>query len=91
MRLENPSSRRHNERWDQHHHERANIMSDKEIKKPDDCQSRDEVRHEIDRLDLAIVDLLGERWGYVDRMWQLKREAEAAASVPWRNRGQGRA
>ncbi len=52
-------------------------------KKPDDCASMDDVRHEIDRLDDALVDLLIERWGYVDRAWQLKN-APSEARVPWR-------
>ena len=43
----------------------------------------DEVRVEIDRLDAALVDLLTERWGYVDRAWQLKNSPEEA-TVPWR-------
>ena len=54
--------------------------------KPKDCQSMQAVRVEIDRIDDAIVDLLGERWAYVDRMWQLKKVEAANASVPWRNR-----
>jgi len=45
-----------------------------------------EVRTEIDRVDAVLVDLLSERWSYVDRMWALKRAAAAEASVPWRNR-----
>lgn len=56
------------------------------MKKSADCRTMDEVRTEIDRVDQAIVDLLGERWTYVDRMWELKRAAAAEASVPWRNR-----
>ncbi|MEQ1931455.1 MAG: chorismate mutase [Parvularculaceae bacterium] len=51
------------------------------------CQTQDDVRGEIDRVDKAIVDLLGERWSYIDRMWELKRaQGAAGASVPWRNR-----
>jgi len=51
--------------------------------KPGDCSSMDEVREEIDRIDAALVDLLAERWGYVDRAWQLKRSPEEA-TVPGR-------
>ena len=51
--------------------------------KPQDCPSMDEVRVEIDRIDDALVDLLVERWGYVDRAWQLKDRPEDA-TVPWR-------
>ncbi|WP_280136647.1 chorismate mutase [Methyloceanibacter superfactus] len=32
----------------------------------------DEVRVEIDRIDQAMVDLICERFAYVDRAWQLK-------------------
>jgi len=46
----------------------------------------DEVRTEIDRVDQGLVDLLAERWTYVDRMWELKRAEAAQANVPWRNR-----
>jgi isochorismate pyruvate lyase len=56
------------------------------MKKPSDCVSMDEVRIEIDKLDLGLVDLLAARWSYVDRMWELKRLEASAANVPWRNR-----
>jgi len=52
-------------------------------KAPQECTDMDEVRVEIDRLDAAIVDLMAERWGYVDRAWQLKSKPEEA-TVPWR-------
>ena len=42
--------------------------------KPEDCKNMDEVRTEIDRLDTALVTLIGERFGYVDRAWQLTME-----------------
>lgn len=51
--------------------------------KPEDCPTMTEVRTEIDRIDRALVDLLSERWGYVDRAWQLK-SSPAEATVPWR-------
>jgi isochorismate pyruvate lyase len=47
------------------------------------CNSMDEVRVEIDRIDRAMVDLICERFSYVDRAWQLKK-APADARVPWR-------
>ena len=50
------------------------------------CKSMDEVRTEIDRVDQGLVDLLAERWTYVDRMWELKRAEATQANVPWRNR-----
>ncbi len=50
-----------------------------------DCQSMDDVRHEIDRIDDQLVDLIAERFTYVDRAWQLKNNP-AEARVPWRIR-----
>jgi isochorismate pyruvate lyase len=44
-----------------------------------------EVRTEIDRVDKALVDTIAERFGYVERAWQLKLEAGQEANVPWRN------
>lgn len=43
-----------------------------------------EVRAEIDRIDNALVDLIAERFGYVDRAWQLKMNTPEGAHVPWR-------
>lgn len=48
-----------------------------------DCSTMDEVRAEIDRIDKTLVDLIGERFSYVDRAWQLKR-SPSEARVPWR-------
>ena len=48
-----------------------------------DCANMDEVRAEIDRLDKALVDLVAERFTYVDRAWQLKDSPDQAV-VPWR-------
>ena len=56
------------------------------MRKPAECGTMDEVRTEIDRVDQDLVDLLAERWSFVDRMWELKRAEAAAANVPWRNR-----
>jgi isochorismate pyruvate lyase len=44
-----------------------------------------EVRAEIDRVDNALVDSIADRFGYVERAWQLKLEASQEANVPWRN------
>ncbi len=52
---------------------------------PADCRDMTEVRTEIDRVDNALVDLIAERFGYVERAWQLKLEARQEANVPWRN------
>ena len=43
----------------------------------------EEVRAEIDRIDTALVDHIGERFTYVERAWQLKN-SPAEARVPWR-------
>lgn len=56
------------------------------MKTPQECTDRNEVRTEIDRVDMGLIDLLAERWGYVDRMWQLKRAEASKANVPWRNK-----
>jgi isochorismate pyruvate lyase len=53
------------------------------VRAPQDCETMEEVRTEIDRLDAAILDLVAERFGYVDRAWQLKTH-KAEAVVPWR-------
>ena len=52
-------------------------------RKPQDCESMDDVRVEIDRIDEALVELVAERFSYVDRAWQLKNSPEEAV-VPWR-------
>lgn len=43
-----------------------------------------QVRSEIDRIDNALVDLISERYGYVDRAWQLKMTTREGAVVQWR-------
>ena len=52
-------------------------------RKAKDCANMEEVRAEIDRIDAALVDLIGQRFTFVDRAWQLKR-SPAEARVPWR-------
>ena len=52
---------------------------------PANCNDLSDVRVEIDRLDTALVDLIGERLGYVERAWQIKLTQNAEANVPWRN------
>src|SRR5688572_32008407 len=54
-------------------------------RKPADCADLAQLRQEIDRVDAALVALIAERFGYVERAWQLKLEARQEASVPWRN------
>ena len=54
-------------------------------KKPWECADMGQVRGEIDRIDAALVDLIADRFGYVDRAWQLKRvSGTEGAVVPWR-------
>jgi isochorismate pyruvate lyase len=48
-----------------------------------DCRDMAQVREEIDRIDLALVDIIAERFAYVDRAWQLKSNP-GEAYVPWR-------
>lgn len=53
-------------------------------KRPWDCADMSQVRSEIDRIDEMMVDLIAERFGYVDRAWQLKKNTPEGATVPWR-------
>ena len=52
---------------------------------PENCRDMTEVRAEIDRIDKLLVDVIAERFGYVERAWQIKLAEKAAANVPWRN------
>ena len=52
---------------------------------PAQCADLAQVRVEIDRVDKALVELIAERFGYVERAWQLKLDARQEANVPWRN------
>ncbi len=52
---------------------------------PAECADMSLVRNEIDRLDAALVELIAERFSYVERAWEIKLEENAAANVPWRN------
>lgn len=54
-------------------------------RKPADCRDMAEVRAEIDRVDNMLVDIIAERFGYVERAWQIKLAENTAANVPWRN------
>jgi len=50
------------------------------MRAPADCRTKEDVRAEIDRLDRELIALLAERFGYVRRMAEIKREpAEAHA------------
>ncbi len=58
-------------------------MTDASPKTPRDCRDMADVRAEIDRIDEALVDLIAERFSYVDRAWQFKKKP-GDAHVPWR-------
>ena len=48
------------------------------IKLPADCETKDDVRVEIDRIDNALIDLFAERHGYVTRMAEIKTDPHEA-------------
>ena len=48
-----------------------------------DCTDMSEVRAEIDRIDSELVNLIAQRFTFVDRAWQLKSNP-GDAYVPWR-------
>lgn len=54
-------------------------------RKPAECATLADVRVEIDRCDEALIDLIAERFGYVERAWQIKLQERQEANVPWRN------
>jgi isochorismate pyruvate lyase len=54
-------------------------------RKPQDCTDLSQVRVEIDRCDTALVEMIAERFGYVERAWQIKLGLGQEANVPWRN------
>ena len=58
-------------------------MSTNDVKRPSECNSMEDVRDQIDRIDRELIDLLAYRLGYVDRAWKLKHNPEDA-TVPWR-------
>ncbi|GGB51955.1 hypothetical protein GCM10011316_24940 [Roseibium aquae] len=47
-------------------------------KPPSSCHSKEDIRGEIDRLDLVILKLFAERQGYVRRMAELKQHPSEA-------------
>ena len=60
------------------------MAEDKDIVPPEECTSMDQVRRAIDRIDEQMVELLAERFRYVDRAWQIKMGTQESATVPWR-------
>ncbi|WP_375597363.1 chorismate mutase [Devosia sp. Naph2] len=47
-------------------------------KLPAECESKDDVRAEIDRIDQALLNLFAERHGYVTRMAEIKTDPHEA-------------
>ncbi|CAN7396226.1 chorismate mutase [Devosia sp. LjRoot16] len=47
-------------------------------KAPAECQTKEDVRAEIDRIDQALLSLLAERHGYVTRMAEIKTDPHEA-------------
>lgn len=45
---------------------------------PAECQTKEDVRVEIDRIDMALLTLLAERHGYVTRMAEIKTDPHEA-------------
>lgn len=50
---------------------------------PGDCASMDQVRHEIDRLDRKLVELIAERQSYIEAAARIKPRANEVR-LPWR-------
>jgi len=53
-----------------------------ELTKPDDCKSMEELRHQIDKLDTKIVELLATRSQFIDRATDLKSINGMPARIP---------
>lgn len=53
-------------------------MSADHIKKPAECQTKEDVRAEIDRIDQELINLFAERHGYVIRMAAIKTDPHEA-------------
>lgn len=45
---------------------------------PAECRTREDIRREVDRCDVALIDLLAERFGYIRRMAEIKRHPDEA-------------
>jgi isochorismate pyruvate lyase len=55
-----------------------------ELTKPGDCNSMDELRHQIDKLDVKIIELLANRSEFIDRATELKKSNGMPARIPER-------
>ena len=55
-----------------------------ELTKPVDCKNMDELRHQIDKLDVKIIELLANRSEFIDRATELKKSNGMPARIPER-------
>ena len=55
-----------------------------ELTKPSDCNNMDELRHQIDKLDVKIIELLANRSEFIDRATELKKSNGMPARIPER-------
>ena len=55
-----------------------------ELTKPGDCNSMDELRHQIDKLDVKIIELFANRSEFIDRATELKKSNGMPARIPER-------
>ena len=55
-----------------------------ELTKPGDCNSMDELRHQLDKLDVKIIELLANRSEFIDRATELKKSNGMPARIPER-------
>ena len=55
-----------------------------ELTKPGDCNSMYELRHQIDKLDVKIIELLANRSEFIDRATELKKSNGMPARIPER-------
>ena len=53
-----------------------------ELTKPDDCKSMEQLRDQIDKLDIKIVELLAIRSKFIDRATDLKSINGMPARIP---------
>ena len=55
-----------------------------ELTKPGDCNNMDELLHQIDKLDVIIIELLANRSEFIDRATELKKSNGMPARIPER-------
>lgn len=53
-------------------------------KTPENCLSMTDIRAEIDRVDKELMQLFRQRFGYIDRAAEIKKEIGMKADVPVR-------